>query len=209
MKWIFFNSWATILILSITTKIVINLTFSKLLYAQLGICREWIDIFVKITLQLHSRYDFKTRRETFLRMICFRKSSKKVLYSILSFHKSKGDPQCREFLNNNLYNCNNSSQRWKPSRTFYIIPISRSWKSKFFLFCFLQPINIWLWNNFCWIMLPSVIWGRKFNYNTCINHINFVGAPWKKRTCRMSASYRSSLWFFSTVDTNFFHETDF
>ena len=194
------------MILSITTKIVINLTFSKLLYAQLGICREWIDIFVKITLQLHSRYDFKTRRETFLRMICFRKSSKKVFYSILSFHKSKGDPQCREFLNNNLYNCNNSSLRWKPSRTFYIIPISRSLKSKFFHFCF-QPINIWLWNNFCWIMLPSVVWGRKFNYNTCINHINFVGAPGKKKD--LSATYQSSLWFFSTVDTNFFRETDF
>ena len=95
-------------------------------------------------------------------MICFRKSSKKVFYSILSFHKSKGDPQCREFPNNNLYNCNNSSQRWKPSRTFYIIPISRSLKSKFFHFRFLQPINSWLWNNFCWIMLPSVVWGRKF-----------------------------------------------
>ena len=150
------------MILSITTKIVINLTFAKLLYAQLGICREWIDIFVKITLQLHSSYDFKTRRETFLRMICFRKSNIKVFYSILSFHKSKGDPQCREFLNNNLYNCNNSSQRWKPSRTFYIIPISRSLKSKFFNLRFLQPINLWLWNNFCWIMLPSVVWGRKF-----------------------------------------------
>ena len=54
----------------------------------------------------------------------------------------------------------------------------------FSIFVFNEPINIWLWNNFCWIMLPSVVWGRKFNYNTCINHINFVGAPWKKRTCR-------------------------
>ena len=168
------------MILSITTKIVINLTFAKLLYAQLGICREWIDIFVKITLQLHSSYDFKTRRETFLRMICFRKSSIKVFYSILSFHKSKGDPQCREFLNNNLYNCNNSSQRWKPSRTFYIIPISRSLKSKFFHFRFLQPINSWLWNNFCWIMLPSVVWGRKFTILVLI----ILSELREKKTCR-------------------------